>query len=99
MINLINKVWYRQQSLIDDMKLYSFLVNSFFILLLIIINTIMYIILGIENNFESFLMVNILSFLLSQYNMPEIQEELKSRSASVQDAIENAYREQVVSNE
>ena len=29
----------------------------------------------------------------------EIQEELKSRSASVQDAIENAYREQVVSNE
>jgi len=77
MINLINKVWYRQQSLIDDMKLYSFLVNSFFILLLIIINTIMYIILGIENNFESFLMVNILSFLLSQYNMPEIQEELK----------------------
>lgn len=29
----------------------------------------------------------------------EIQEELKSRSASVQDAIVNAYREQVVSNE
>lgn len=29
----------------------------------------------------------------------EIQEELKSRSVSVQDAIVNAYREQVVSNE
>lgn len=78
MLDLIIKNWYRQQKTIDDLKIFKFLIMIASLVGLFIANCIFYIILNFNNKFESFIFLNIFSMILTQYNLPNIQEELRN---------------------
>lgn len=77
MTELIFKIWYRQQKLIDNINLFKGLFISIFLIGIFIVNIIIYSLLKIGSRVEVFIILNMLSLFLSQYNMPAIQKELK----------------------
>ena len=77
MLDLIIHSWYKQQKTIDDIKIFKLVLLILFMITLFITNFIFYIILKSDNKFDSFVVANIFSLLLTQYNLPTIQEGLK----------------------
>lgn len=92
MLDLIIHSWYRQQKIIDDVKIFKLILLIFFIVTFFITNFIFYIILKFDNKFDSFVVVNVFSLLLTQYNLPTIQELLKVQKIKSLFLLDNFYK-------
>lgn len=78
MIELLIKIWYRQQKLIDEFHFFKFILILLMFFILSIVNVIFYYLLNFNNQYEQFIMLNLFLFFLTQYNTPVIIEEFKS---------------------
>lgn len=83
MINLIFKYWYRKQETIENEVFFKIVIVALSIVVYIFSNIIFLNFINIDNKFESFIILNVMSSLFTQYNVPIIKEELKSKSIIV----------------
>lgn len=79
MIDILIRYWYRQQSIIEELWLYKFLIAFVFALMVLLTDLIVQMIGMIGHVQERFLIMNMIFLFYTQYNLPIITEIIKSK--------------------
>lgn len=80
MVELLFNSWFRQQKLIDDIRLFKFVLITTGLVLLLITNLIIIGCTSPADKLQAFFYLNLFGLFLTQYNLPLIKEELARES-------------------
>lgn len=83
MINLLMNFWYRKQTVLEDFKIFKYVIYSFLAVTLILCTIVFNIIGSFNELFEKIILTNFISMIFTFYNLPTILEEIKSKRSIV----------------
>lgn len=82
MKELLYKLWFRKQSIIEDYNIFKLIIKIIVIFISIFCTVCIYFLTRYNNDILSFIMLNMFSFLFTLYNLPTINKELQTKKST-----------------